>query len=437
MEETILLSGSGLGLLLILVLPFVWALPVGLMTAELTAAIPEEGGYYAWAKRAFGRFWGFQTGWWTWLYSMTDAAIYPVFFATYLSAFFELSLGHDPLSSEVPGGRELRLLVMFAMIAVFAWLNIRGTRLVGKASVVLGVLLIAPFLVLAVVGFARMIAQPGPIIREFAPRGESLTAVFSTGLYVVMWNYLGWDTLSTVTEEVDQPQRTFPKALLIAIPLVTLVYLLPTIVGLRFVPNYQDWGEGTWPSIASAVAGPWLGYWVNVVALLSPIALFVTAVLGASRIPFVLAEDRFFPKQLLAIHPRFGTPYASILFCSAIYLVLTAYFTFTTLVELNVTLYCASLVPELLALLYLRYREPDLPRPYKIPGGMVAVWAVVLLPIIVSLVAFGASLADAEEGWSDQIPVFFLLASGPIYYWLASALWGRKSRPSADPDATV
>ena len=116
---------------------------------------------------------------------------------------------------------------------------------------------------------------------------------------------------------------------------------------------------------------------------------------------------------------------------------LTAYFTFTTLVELNVTLYCASLVPELLALLYLRYREPDLPRPYKIPGGMAAVWAVVLLPIIVSLVAFGASLADAEEGWADQIPVLVLLASGPLYFWVASALWGRKNCPIAEPDARV
>jgi amino acid transporter len=131
----------------------------------------------------------------------------------------------------------------------------------------------------------------------------------------------------------------------------------------------------------------------------------------------------------LTVHPRYGTPWLAILFCAGIYIVLTTFFSFIELIELNVTLYSASLVPELLALLWLRVKEPDLPRPYRIPGGWPVLLLVVFLPIVVSLVGFAASLADPEEGWRDQIPVLVLLASGPIVYWVVRAF--RRSQPAA------
>src|SRR5205085_10761935 len=119
-------------------------------------------------------------------------------------------------------------------------------------------------------------------------------------------------------------------------------------------------------------------------------------------------EERYFPRKLLAIHPKYGTPHLSILFCAAIYVVLASYMSFIKLVELNVTLYGAALIPELIALLVLRYKEPDMPRPYRIPWGWIGVWATAILPIVVTVVAFCASLSDPEEGWRDQIPVLCL-----------------------------
>lgn len=419
LEGSVQAAGPGMALLLILVLPLIWAYPVALMTAELTAAIPEEGGYYAWATRALGPFWGFQTGWWTWLYAMTDAAIYPVIFMEYLATFIETWTGSNPFA----GNLILRLAVTLAVILFFTALNIRGTRVVGRSSIILGLALIAPFVVLVAIGLVRMLSQPGPIPTSMKPPETGFFTAFSTGMAIVMWNYLGWDTLSTVTEEVDRPERTFPRALLLCVPLVTAIYVLPVVVGLRFVPNIAAWEDGNWPNIAREIGGDALGFWVNVAGLLSPLALFMAAMLGATRIPFVLAADGYLPKRLGTLHPRFGTPWLSILVCAAIFAVLAAHMSFRSLVELNVMLYAASLMPELISLVVLRIREPELPRPYRIPGGWPGVLAVALLPMVVSLVAFIASILDPSEGWADQVPVLALLASGPIVYL---ALGGRR-----------
>lgn len=427
LEESVKESGAGMGLLLILVLPLLWAYPIALMTAELTSAIPVEGGYYAWSKRALGPFWGFLCGWWTWLYSLADAAIYPVLFASYLSSFEKLFFGRSVLD----GRPLLQWLVALGIVGIFSALNVRGTKLVGRTAVVLGFFLIAPYIALAIVGAVRYLNEPGPILASFVPEGSSLTQAFASGLYIVMWNYLGWDSLSTVSEEVDKPERTFPRALLICVPVVTIVYFLPVVVGLRFSPDTAKWADGTWPLIARDVGGQWLGSWVSLAGLASPIALFVTAVLAASRIPFALAEDGYFPKQLLRIHPVYKTPWLAVVLCGVIYAVLSGVFTFIDLIEINVTLYSAAVIIELLSLVALRRKEPGLARPYRIPGGMLGVIGVAILPMLVIVVAVAASWK--EDGPADLIPAGILLATGPVFYALKRKLDGKGEGNAARP----
>lgn len=412
LEPGIQRSGAGMGLLLLLVVPLVWALPVALMTAELTAAIPVEGGYYAWTKRAFGPFWGFQCGWWTWLYSIVDATLYPILFTEYLSALIKLSTGSDVLDRQP----LLKWSIAFIVIAIFTALNIRGTKLVGRASVFLGFILASPFFVMIGIGLWRMSHEPGVVIHEFMPAGSSFGPVFASGLYVIMWNYLGWDNLSTVAEEVEQPQRSFPRALLLAVPIITGLYVFSVLIGVRFSPSLANWNDHSWPAIASAIGGPALGMIMGYAALASAVALFATALLAASRIPFAMAEDRFFPAKFLELHPKFKTPWIAILCCAAIYAVLAFFFTFLKLIEINVTLYSAAVIIELLALVRLRRREPELPRPYRIPGGMPVAVLVALLPIVCVGVALIASIQD---DWHDQIPVLVLLLTGPLYYFAA------------------
>lgn len=419
-------SGAGMAILLILITPLVWALPDALTSCELAPAIPVEGGYIVWVKRAMGPFAGFLNAWWTWLYTLVDAAIYPVMFATYLDVILRTHFRSNFLHEDP----TRQWLVGLVIIAVFAGINIRGTRLVGMTSTAFGLILIAPFLALFVVGLVQLLGEPRPIVQEFVPEGETVRTAFAAGLATVMWNYLGWDAMSTIAEEVDEPAKAYPRALLIGVPLVMLVYLLPTVIGLAFFPNTELWEEGAWPAIAKAVGGDWLSYTVSFAALVSPIALFTASLLASSRVPFVLAEDRFLPRTLVDIHPKFGTPWKAILVCSAVYAVLTLQ-TFQELVTLNVIMYSAALVLEGSSLIVLRYKEPDLHRPFKIRGGLPVLLLIVALPAALAYLLVYSDISevldDPKKGWMSQVPTAIALASGPLIYFVIKALRGPRS----------
>src|SRR5574341_158502 len=124
LEDAVSAAGPLIVLLGIIILPWLWSLPTALMTAELSTAMPEDGGYVVWVEKAFGRFWGFQEGWLSWLCSFADNALYPVMFVDYLAY-----LRGDMAPPE-------RWLIGAAMTATMTWLNIRGIRLVGAASVI-------------------------------------------------------------------------------------------------------------------------------------------------------------------------------------------------------------------------------------------------------------------------------------------------------------
>jgi amino acid transporter len=415
LEQTVQTAGPGLAVLLILLVPLVWALPDALTTAELAPAIPEEGGYVVWVRRAMGPFWGFVNAWWTWMYALIDATIYPVLFATYLSRLLAdagVFHGVDQMSL-------FRWIVAATVVAAFTVLNIRGTNLVGKASSIFAVIIIVPFVILGVLGLYRAFGESRPLIQSFVPKGASVQSALADGLGLVMWNYLGWDALSTVAEEVDRPAFSYPRALLIGVPLVTAVYLLPVLGSLPFVPDPSKWTEGAWPDIARIVVGPWLGFTINCVGLVSAAALFTASLLGSSRIPFVLAEAGFLPNALVQIHPRYGTPARALILCGAIYVLLAAFESFRDLVELNVILYGAALLLEIASLLVLRKREPDLPRPFRIGGGWPVLWLIFLGPAFVILTM--AYVSIREDGLAAQALDLGLLASGPVVYVLVKA----------------
>lgn len=417
LEETIRTAGPGLGVLLILLVPLVWALPDALTTAELAPAIPEEGGYVVWVRRAMGPFWGFVNAWWTWMYALIDATIYPVLFAGYLSRLLATTLGvpaFSPLSQWA---------VAAGVIAAFTALNVRGARSVGSASVVFTAIIVLPFLALGGIGLWRWAHEGGAMFSSFVPPGTSVRSALADGLGLVMWNYLGWDALSTVAGEVERPERAYPLALALSLPLVVGVYLLPVLGTLPFVPDPARWAEGSWPDLGRAVAGPWMGLAINAVGLVSASALFSASLLGSSRIPFVLSEGGFLPRGLTDLHPRFGTPWKALLVCGAIY-VLLAPLAFRKLVELNVILYGAALLLEIGALLLLRRKEPDLPRPFRVPGGWPVLWLVLLSPAAV--IATMAWTGVAEDGWAGQWLDLGLLASGPAVYAVVLG-WRRRA----------
>ena len=221
------------------------------------------------------------------------------------------------------------------------------------------------------------------------------------------------DALSTIAAEVERPGEAYPRALFFGIPLVTLVYVLPILAGLAFLPDVSRWTDGSWPEIARAVGGQAMGIAVAVVGLVSAVALFAASLLGSSRVPFVLAEEGFLPQALVAVHPRFGTPVRALLVCGTVYLLLIGK-TFQDLLKVNVVLYAAALLLELASLLILRVKEPDLPRPFRVKGGWPVLGLVFLLPTLTPVLFFVASLSDPDGG-NLQLTLGILL-SGPAVY---------------------
>jgi amino acid transporter len=173
LEDIIGMAGFGRALLLLAIVPILWSLPTALMVGELASAIPDEGGFYVWARRALGRFWGFQVAWLSLASSVFDMAIYPTTVSLYLARVFpELSHGHRAL------------LLKLAIVLIATLWNLRGAVSVGHGSVRMMAISLAPFAVMLLIAIWR-IAHGG---LHLAASGQTLTYDLGGALSVTMWN---------------------------------------------------------------------------------------------------------------------------------------------------------------------------------------------------------------------------------------------------------
>ncbi len=424
LEDLIGASGPGVALALIVLTPLIWGLPIALMSAELSAAIPVRGGYYAWVKKALGPFWGFQEGWWSWLTSFVDMAIYPVLFADYLSSLLAERFGFTLLAEN----ESAHWAVALAVIWVSVWLNVRGARTVGNWSGLFGLFILAPFAVMAVVGIARLALHPAPVWQPLYPPDTGLLSAFGVGLFVVMWKYAGWDAVSTVNEEIENPQRNYLRAILLTIPLIVLAYLLPVMAGLANTPDWTQWTAGFFPVAAAAVGGPWLGGWLAIGGLVSAVALFNALLLSISRLPAALAEDGYLPESITRPHRRYGTPWVAILLCAVIYSIFSLK-AFAWLVVADVVLYAVTVILEFVALIVLRRRLPGMKRPFRVPGEMFGAILITVLPCAVLTLAIYSQISF--EGVGALYLSGAGLATGPVAYVLLRR-FVKKGTPDVD-----
>jgi len=192
LEDMVSTSGPGMTLIYLLALPFFWCIPVSLVSAELTTAMPVEGGFYRWTRAAFGDFWGFLAGWWNWSASFLLGGAYAVLFTDYLTYYFPAITGWK------------HYLVSVALIALITWVNVRGIQMVGKVATALEIFIFLPVITMIVMGLLRWHHNPfSPLI----PPHQSTFKIFGVGLAIGLWSYSGYEQLSTVAEEVDNPQR--------------------------------------------------------------------------------------------------------------------------------------------------------------------------------------------------------------------------------------
>jgi amino acid transporter len=373
LEELIQSEGYTRAAMTVLVMPLVFSLPISFMVGELATAIPEGGGYYAWTRRAFGPAWGFIDAWLSLCASFFDMALYPLLVVFYLRTAF-------------PAVESLKLPIGAVVIgACTAW-NLRGARSVGSMSLVFGIALLVPFFVFSFAAFAGGAERAATDVPA---------APFGGGLLIAMWNFMGWDNASTFASEVESPQKTYPKAMALAVGAVTLTYLLPVVAAARSGMPREAWQTGAWVLASQRVVGPWFGYAIIVGGVLCAVGMFNALLLSFSRLPAAMAEDGLLPKALAKTNEH-GVPVLAVVACSVIYSV-GLFFDFQRLLELDILFYGTSIMLEFCALVALRIKEPGLERPFKVPGGIAVAVLMALGPGALFAYALYRSVTSDEK----------------------------------------
>jgi len=404
LEEMVTTSGPGMTLLYLLVIPLFWSIPVSLVAAELTTAIPVEGGFYRWVRASHGDFWGFLTGWLNWSASWLLGASYAVLFTDYLANYFPGLVGWR------------HYLVSVALIAIFAYINIRGIQMVGVVATILGISVLLPVLLLCVVAAGKWHHDPfHPMIPPHVPPFQ----VFGVGLALGLWLYSGYEQCSSVAEEIENPQRNYPRALAIVVPLSVATYFLPALLALAALGNWQEWTTAYLATAGRLIGGSWLGFLLTIAAVLCTVSLLNATVLTSTRMPSTMSEDGYLPPIFAAKHPKYGTPWIAILISSTIYALL-AFHTMAQLLTVYVWLRILVTFLTVLSAWRLRRTQPQLKRPFRIPWGGAGLAYVVIAPILMGLVALVGSDKFALK-WGP-IPVLLGVVAYYVFPKIRSAV---------------
>jgi amino acid transporter len=404
-EDIVHGAGYGRAILILLLTPILWSLPTAFMIGELSSALPEEGGYYAWVRRAMGNFWGFQEAWLSLVASVFDMAIYPTLFILYLQRLFPwFAVGHRGL------------MVGLAVVALCALLNVAGVKVVSNTSLWLFFALSAPFIAIVCIAPFKFGALAMAVTK---PTNSGIDIL--TGVLICMWNYMGWDNASTIAAEVERPQRTYPRAMLAAVLIVAVSYILPVAAMWMTGLAPSAWDTGFWADVAGIMGGPVLRVALALGGMISGFGMFNALVMSYSRLPLAMAQDGMLPKIFGQRHSRSRAPWVAIVVLAILWapcLLLG----FERLVTIDILLYGASLGLEFAALICLRIREPELPRPFRVPGGMFGAIAIGITPMLMLGFSIFRSEHETVAGMSSFAFGMILMAAGVVVYGLNHAL---------------
>jgi amino acid transporter len=415
-------AGYGRGILVLLFLPVLWCLPTAFMIGELSSALPQEGGYYAWVRRGLGNFWGFQEAWLSLAASIFDMAIYPTLFVFYLKQM-------APWFGDGNHGIYAGLFVVVTCAA----LNLAGIRVVGITSLWLFFLLSLPFGLIVLLSPLKTGALAEPHAASAGAGMGLLGAVL-----VAMWNYMGWDNASTIAQEVERPQRTYPKAMIAAVVLVSLTYILPFVaVYFTGIPASAFGEDGSWATIAGLVGGKalgfeWLRFFVTIGGMMSAFGMFNALVMSYSRLPLAMARDGMLPKIFGKVTRTNETPWVAILVCASGW-ALCLGLGFKRLVTLDIMLYGASLMLEFVTLVALRIREPHLRRTFRVPGGMAGAITCGLFPLALLVLAMVESESETMLGMNGLVFGLFIILAGFVMYFATRKVMAKFS-PGTEPE---
>lgn len=406
-EDMISMSGPGLTITMLVVFAIIWAYPICQTVSELSALMPSEGGIYVWVKEALGEFWGFCMGWWGTVSIYLSTATYVVLIVDYASDFIPALT--DPF---------IEFIVKLGIVAFFIIMNLMGLKEVGMVSTVLSVLILIAFTVVTIVGFANWEYNP---VEPFTPEGAGVIDSLGGSICIVIWMYCGYECVSNMAGELENPE-VIPKGFKIAMPLIAISYILPTIAGIASVGHWSEWGtEGLgYGDVLTQSLGYGWGVAFLVIAIASQAAIFNSYIASGSRGFFVMADDNLCPRFLVKVSRKRGVPVLSILLLG-VTTVIMMNFDFSTLLTVLGPLALMVYVILGLALIIIRKRYPVEERNcWYIKGSKAKVYLMAVLPMVIAVI--GLLVNGTEYFLLGFVSIGSAVVAYIIFKWIYGGL---------------
>jgi amino acid transporter len=386
--ETLVKTGGPLATFVgIIVLGVVFAVPLALMTAELSTMYPENGGFVLWAKAAFGDSAGGMAGWLQFCCSAVDTALYPGLFLTYVS---------ETVQAEFTD--EGKWAVKGAFIVAITALNLAGIDSVGHGSSAMMFFLLAPFGVIALICATG--AFTGTTVTGWAFETANLAQTIPNPdwgqfVLVLIWNMGMWETASVCSGEVDDVSTQFPPALAITVVLVVLNYILPIASFVGLDGDASKYVNGYYITVIDTVGGSFWSSWLGVSQCVSASGLFTNGIVKNAWMLCGMGEQGMLPTIFASRLSWTGSPGFAIAVTQLVTVGMVLYGDFEAVLAVDMLLYTSSLLLEIASTIYLRHSEPDLDRPYRIPCDGVLLY--LFFAPSVAIVFFGFAMAEFRD----------------------------------------
>jgi APA family basic amino acid/polyamine antiporter len=403
-------------LLLAWVLGGVLAITGGLTYAEMGGMFPRSGGVYVFLREAYGSLFGFLYGWASLLVIISGSiAAVAVGFAEYLSYFVPvLSTSNVVLSLSAPWGPftiSAGQLVAAASLAVLGAVNYVGVRSGNMVNVVLTVAKVAGLTAIPVMAVVAGTIEPSytPVV---TPELARPVASFGIAMIAVLWTYESWYYVTYAAGEIKDPQRNVPRALLIGVIVLMVIYVVVNIGYLHALSIEEMAGVTRIAErAASVLMGPAGASFIAATVVISTFGCNAAGMLGGSRVLFAMARERAFLPAASRVHPRYRTPHVAVAALTAWSMVLCLSGTYEQLFTYVMFSSILFSMAAGAALFRLRRTHPNHPRPY-------VAWGYPVVPLLFVVGSGAFVLNTLVERPTESIAGLGLLVLGvPVYWW--------------------
>ncbi len=401
-------SVAGPALILAIIISGIITFFLGIAYAELGAAFPLSGGPYSLPKLALGNMGGFLMGWGYFLYLFIGTAAVIDIFVVYLG-FYVPNLAYGGILT------PLGIIIALSALWIFTLINIFGVKWGGLYSAITTIGKLIPLAIFFLVGIAFI---QGRNFTPFIPFG--FTGV-TLGVALFFWSFTGFEAIVMPTEEVKNPAKTIPWAMILTIFIVLLVYTLLALVFVGMIDwqhlgidigNWKKVGELTSPfaDVAIAIGLPWLAAIATIGAIIATAGAGGSWVLIQARLPFAMARDKLFWAPMANVNKKYGTPIASLIFTSvltSIIMILIPNFGSVALIAsvTGVVPYAAAV----LAVKILRKTKPKVKRPFRLPFvNLLTIIGFILSTFVIYWATWPWSLVGVVLMLTGYIAFFFV-----------------------------